>query len=417
MLRAFRRGIGDRLRQVSTWLVQGRQFRRYAPQSPPAAAGERLRVAIPYLIPNLGDTVMLFPLLDALRAAHPDAELTCFTHGGSRILALHPAVNQHFELKRHSDRREVFGVAAFIHDLYRQWKSEFRALRFHAVVLLRGGVDPLHSAHLGWMLGGTSRTGYSSSVEPERAAYSLHPDPLLTKCIATVNRVHETERGSEVLEAAGLLYTPVDIRKPVTSMLAIAQSDTAQAFVQAMPQLQGPYAVVAPGSSFPRRRWDWQRFAAVAIGCIQPRGWTTVLVGGPEDADLCSGIAKQLGDDQVLNLAGQTSFAELAAVCAGARLFVGNDSGTGHVAGACGVPTVVVAMFRRNGPVTHHSSPQRTHPLGPYVRIVQPSRQTAPCVEECDMDHAHCILGVDVPEVCEAINEVLTQSATEEVLR
>lgn len=416
MLRALRRRAGNCLRRLSTWLVQGKQFRRYAPQSAPAAQGERLRIAVPYLIPNLGDTVMLFPLLDALRAAHPDAELSCFTHGGSRILGLHPAVDQHFELQRHSDWREIFGIAAYIHDLYRQWKLQFRAFRFHDVLLLRGGVDPLHSAHLGWMLGGNSRTGYSSNVEPERAGYSLQPEPLLTRCIPAIHRVHETERGSEVLEAAGLLTTPVDIRKPVASMLAIAGSDTAQAFLARQPQLRQPYAVVAPGSSFARRRWDWQRFAAVAAACIAPRGWTIVLVGGPEDRELCNHIAAQFSGAEILNFAGQTTFVELTGVCAGAELFVGNDSGTGHVAGACGVPTVVVAMFRRDGPVTHHSSPQRTHPLGPYVRVVQPSQQTAPCVEECDMDHAHCILGVEVSDVCEAVQEVLTQAARKEEL-
>lgn len=397
---------------VSTWLVRGPQFKRLAPQAPAATAGQTLRVALPYLIPNLGDAVMVFPLIDALRKENPDLVISVFTHRGSRILGLHPQVDHHYEFRLQPDWRGFVGIASYMHDLYRQWDREWRSLRFHQVVSVRGGVDPFYSMHLGWLLGGGVRTGYSCRVEPERMDIALDPDPLITSCVTSIDdRIHEVERGSLVLELAGLLASRVDIRKPVQSMLTLAHSESATAFVKRYPVLTEPYAIVAPGSSFPRRRWDAERFAEVASRTIVPRGWSVVLVGGPEDQALCDRVTARLGSARVLNLAGKTDFIQLAAICANAKCFLGNDSGTGHVAGACGVPTLVVAMFRKDGPVTHHSSPMRTHPVGPQVRVVQSPRQILPCVDECISDDAHCILGITVDEVAGALANLLREDA------
>ncbi len=407
MPKTLKSSLGTAFRSAANRLLTGKYYRLYAPQSDPAAPGDRLRIAIPYLIPNLGDTVMLFPLIDALRQTHPEAEISCFTFGGSRLLALHPAVDRHYEVEIRPSWRDRFGRFGYLQDVYRQWQQGFRALRFHHVLMLRAGVDTSHSAHLGWMLGGQERAGYSSYVEPERAAFDLEPDPLLTLCIPKIERTHETERGSEILERTGLLYKPVDIRKPVSSILAIANSGAAREFVASQPGLEAAYAVIAPGASFARRRWDCERFAEVTRRTIVSRGWLPVLVGGREDLPLCNALAEQIGTP-VVNLAGKTNIPQLAAVCAGAQCFLGNDSGTGHVAGACGIPTFVIAQFRRDGPATHHSSAQRTHPLGPHVRVLQASRQIAPCVEECEMEYPHCILDVQVDEVAMTMDEVLS---------
>ena len=58
-----------------------------------------------------------------------------------------------------------------------------------------------------------------------------------------------------------------------------------------------------------------------------------------------------------LNLTGQTDLLQAAAVLERAHLFVGNDSGIGHLANAVGTATVTVF-----GP----GDPERYHPRGPY---------------------------------------------------
>ncbi len=385
----------------------GDVFRLYARRSPAAApGGERLRIAIVGLIPNLGDNVLIFPLADAIRAENPTAEISCFTYGAGRILALHPEVDHHYSLRREGDWRARYGMAADVHDIWRCWRREFRRLRFDVCVVPRCGSDPYHSAHLAWLLGGRERVGFSSGVEPERRSTDLRPDPLLSIRVDEITRIHEAERGSQLLELASLIRTPIDINRPVKSILSLAHSSSAQSFRESFAPLRGAYGIVAPGSSHGPRRWPSDRFATLARTAIAARGWTPVFVGGPDEVGMCERMADAVGGPS-LNLAGKTDFVQLAAVCAGAKGFIGNDSGPGHVAGACGVPTLVVAAYASSGRASHHSCPQRSRPVGPLVRVVQPQELLAPCVGECTQPEAHCIAQVTVAEMQDAFEDLI----------
>ena len=66
----------------------------------------------------------------------------------------------------------------------------------------------------------------------------------------------------------------------------------------------------------------------------------------------------------VINLAGKTGLLQAAAVLAQAQLFVGNDSGLGHIAAATGTQTATVF-----GP----GDPARYHPWHPQARWIQSS--------------------------------------------
>ena len=65
-----------------------------------------------------------------------------------------------------------------------------------------------------------------------------------------------------------------------------------------------------------------------------------------------------------INLAGNTDLLQAAAILAQSQLFIGNDSGLGHIAAAAGTPTVTVF-----GP----GDPARYHPWHPQARWIQSS--------------------------------------------
>lgn len=397
------------VRKLLRLSVQGNVFRFYTwPTAAPAPAS-RLRIAVCHLIPNLGDAVMLFPLLDALRRENPAAEISCFTSGGGRVLGLHPAVDHLHVFAQRLDWRRKFSPVDYIYDIWSWWHRELRELKFDVCVVLRGGVDPFHSAHLAWLLGGRERVGYSSDLEPEHRQHDLHPSSLLTKEVLRFDGVHEVSRGEEVLKRAGLITESIDLNKPVTSMLQIAKREKGHGFVASIPELHHPYAIVAPGASVERRQWPAERFWEVTEREILPRGWMPVFVGGPEIAMTCETIASALSAPS-LNLAGRTSFEELAALCAGAECFVGNDSGPGHVAGACGVPALMVTAFAERSRSTHHASPNRSRFLGPHFALVQPLEQMSPCLEECVADEVHCLLKVQVEDVRRAFQDLMIRS-------
>jgi len=340
---------------------------------------------------------MIFPLIDAIRREHPEAEISCFTCGNNEILRLHPEIDHFYEMPRSISWRRKLGPADHILKIWEWYRSALKDLRFDVCITLRGGVDPFHSAHLAWLLGGRERVGFSSQVEPERSGIDLGADLFLTRKIEKIGAVHEVQRGGEILKLAGLIQNPINVNQTVMSLLSIAHSFAAQKFIEAFPELQGPYGIIAPGASFPRRRWGAERFAILARE-IANRGWMPVFVGGAEDNAACEAIAATLRGP-FLNLTGKTSFVQLTAVCAGAKCFIGNDSGTAHVAGATGVPTLIITAFAKESLESHHASPCRSHPVGPHSAIAQPRKQMYPCIDECLAEEPHCILQIGADEV------------------
>ena len=85
-----------------------------------------------------------------------------------------------------------------------------------------------------------------------------------------------------------------------------------------------------------RDGWGWRN------GCGSA-GSRRVLTGGSDrgEIEFATAVAAQMPAGTI-NLAGQLSFAQSACAIAGARLFVGPDTVTTHMAAALGVPTVAL---------------------------------------------------------------------------
>jgi len=403
----------DTMKRATHGMLRGltlaEKFKVYTKPNPPAENCGVPRIAVCDLVPNLGDTVMIFALLDALAEENPQATIICFTQGIARNLGLHPAVSKVYEFKR--QRRWTFrlGSPGYLMDLRRWWKRELRGLRFDICVTLRGGMDPFHSAYLAYMLGGRIRAGYSPSLEPEYAVYDFHDELLFTHVVKQMKGIHEVDRGSEILQLAGLLHREVSLDRPVSSLLSIAASEKAERFRTSIPELAQPYAIIAPGSSDRRRAWPPERFLTLIRREVLSRGWMPVFTGGPELQGLCDAMAAQLNRSSV-NLAGRTDFEQLIAVCAKAKVCLGNDSGIGHVAGACGVPTLMVTAFASQSRRSHHCSPWRSHSVGPWFAIAQPALQRPPCIEECLATEPHCILDVTEEDAISSLRDLLKRS-------
>ena len=120
--------------------------------------------------------------------------------------------------------------------------------------------------------------------------------------------------------------------------------------------LTGPLAAVHGGSSTPAKNWPAAGYAAVGAQLAR-HGLTPVFVVGPVERDQGWGAPWP----------GAASFPaatsrQLAALLAQASLFVGNDSGPGHLAAAVGIPTL--SLF---GP----TSAARWRPRGPHARTLE----------------------------------------------
>jgi hypothetical protein len=106
----------------------------------------------------------------------------------------------------------------------------------------------------------------------------------------------------------------------------------------------GGYAVIHPFSGSPRKNWPLDKFRALArrLERAMPVCWCS----GPEDPPLENAV--RIPD-----------LYDLACWLAGARLYIGNDSGVTHLAAAVGVP--VLALFGPTDPAVW--GPRGSHVL------------------------------------------------------
>jgi ADP-heptose:LPS heptosyltransferase len=113
------------------------------------------------------------------------------------------------------------------------------------------------------------------------------------------------------------------------------------------PQPLGDFAVIHPFASGLAKRWPLDNFRSVAaeLGC--PVKW----LAGPEEV---LDEAERFDD-----------LYDLACWLAGARVYIGNDSGISHLAAAVGVPTLAIFLT---------SDPKLWAPRGPHVRVLERPR-------------------------------------------
>ncbi|WP_343946978.1 glycosyltransferase family 9 protein, partial [Pseudonocardia zijingensis] len=135
-------------------------------------------------------------------------------------------------------------------------------------------------------------------------------------------------------------------------------------------------------------------------------GWRVVVTGGPDETALTARVAGVAG----LDLGGRTSFAELAAVLAGAAVVVVGNTGAAHLAAAVGTP--VVSLFAPVVPAV------RWRPHG--VAHVLLGDQEAPCrdtrARTCPVPGHPCLAGVTAEDVVAAVTRLVQGSPSLSVM-
>jgi ADP-heptose:LPS heptosyltransferase len=159
------------------------------------------------------------------------------------------------------------------------------------------------------------------------------------------------------------------------------------------------------GSSFnwPQKKWPWERYAEL-ITLLAREGHEFVLLGAPgerEEAGLIAGKAQ----GKVTDTTGTLGYAGLLREVAACDVVVGNDTGTMHLAAACGVPTVT--LF---GP----TDPRKWNPLTSTPVFLEhiPCR---PCYYLGSMPpcgHFSCLRKMEAGLVAETVRGVLAGNSS-----
>jgi len=257
---------------------------------------------------NIGDLVLTTPVLETLAAHHPGAAIDVV--GDARSIDLLAAAPWAGTLHCRDKRAGLAAQLALLRTL--------RQYRYRAVVDLRTPILP-------WLLRAERRLakrGRAPVGEHAAADHFRVLAPLIGAAQPPWCRVH--------LEPA-------------------AEADAAER-LRALPGHR--WLALAPGANWPGKRWPVEHYRTL-IRLARHDFDGAIVIGGPADAAACAALDG--AGLPLLSTAGHTRLPVAAALLARAALFVGNDSGPGHVAAAVGVPTLT--LF---GP----GNPQRYRPWG-----------------------------------------------------
>ena len=124
------------------------------------------------------------------------------------------------------------------------------------------------------------------------------------------------------------------------------------------------------GASELHRAWSLENFAAVARSLRSSMDADILLMGDSRERERTEQLAEMIGPG-VINLAGQTSLAQMPAILSGCDLLISNDTGTIHVAAAAGTTTLGLYFSS-----AYYSE---TAPYGEGHGVLQVEIPCAPC--------------------------------------
>ncbi|HUU82670.1 MAG TPA: lipopolysaccharide heptosyltransferase II [Phycisphaerae bacterium] len=341
---------------------------------------------------SLGDLVHALPVLHGLRRRYPKAGIDWLA--GSAFAPLiegHPDLSEvvRFDRRRYGrmlrDPRIAVEFAAFCRDLHRR--------RYDLVVDLQG---LFRSGLLALASGAPVRIGFAAARELAWVFYSHRIAPGKPNA-------HAVDRNYATARLLG--FTDV----PVSFDLAVTETERRRAgkILSGAGLADGKrFAAIMPGARWETKRWPEDRFAAVVDGLARQQGLPSVLLAGPDEADVCNRIEAACGQ-AVTNLAGTTSLRELVAVLERAVVVICHDSAPMHLAAALGRPLVCLL-----GP----TNPSRTGPYSKSARILQADLPCVPCylrrLSQCPHGHA-CMSSLEVENVLQATSAAVRSASTD----
>jgi lipopolysaccharide heptosyltransferase I len=349
----------------------------------------------------LGDVLHVLPVLVKLRNRFPNARIDwLITPENAELVGHHPALSNVvlFARRDYKSWQRMLAAGAglmklvrdlqatnydLVIDLHGQFRSAFFVLASGAPI--RIGFDRPIQIPPGQNTFTPTGRGWRGAREGSWLAYS-HRIPIPTL------DVHAVDRYLWLAPILGLDTGPPDLR-----VYWPGEADEKAADLVRSQGIRS-FALLVPGTIWRTKHWHEPGFAEVGRFLLE-QGLSVILVGTLRDRSRCRAIADACPG--AVDLSGQTTLTELAALMHLSTISVTNDSGSMHLAVALGRP--VVSVFGPTNPTW----------IGPYHRrdaVVRADLPCSPCyfrrLSQCPHDHA-CMKEVSGKQVIERVKVVL----------
>ncbi|MGE5191947.1 MAG: glycosyltransferase family 9 protein [Deltaproteobacteria bacterium] len=321
----------------------------------------------------LGDVVQTLPLLGVLRRRFPTAAISWVVRRAfSDLLSGHPDLTEIIPFHRRGGWRESL-------ELLRLLKHRRFDLVFDLQGLFRTGM-------MTWATGAAVRVGLESSREGAS---------LACNCVIrhSGRDVPAHVRYWRVAEALGVPNHP---------RVAVVPTGAAESvwLAERTRHMPRPLLAIHPGAGWETKRWPVEKFAEI----VRRFEGSVVVVGSAGERGLAARIVETTAArrNPAINLAGETSLKQLAAILGAADVVVSNDSGPMHLAAAMGTP--VVGIFTCTSPILSGPAGTSHELISTGVPCAASYRKSCPMHGKA---HLGCLAELPVERVWNALVRIL----------
>ena len=343
-----------------------------------------------FRIGSLGDSLVTLPALKSIKRQYPDDKITLITHVASKDCV------SCWDVLKYA---EVFTDVLF-----------FELDNITSIVNIALAIRKTHTRN---------KLYY---VQPFRARSQVMKDYFLWKILANFDEIIglSQSRYPKLREENGKLLvleseydrllkivSPIKGKKENNIKcedklpLLQPQKENYQVIKEMLPPDSKSKTMVAIsfGSNMASKQWPIDRFHKLISELNKERqDLFFVLVGG--NKEVAEGESLSNSFDNCTSFAGKTSVIESAALLEKCTLFIGNDTGTMHLAAIMGTPVIALFSARDN--------PGKWEPYGMDNHIIMKKVECAGCMlTSCHEFDNKCIKLITVHEVLQLANESL----------
>ncbi|MFH0738530.1 MAG: lipopolysaccharide heptosyltransferase II [Candidatus Omnitrophota bacterium] len=318
---------------------------------------------------NIGDVVLTLPALDYLRKHFPEAKITVMVaKSPAEIFQNNPAIERLIVYDKHSGLKDKIGLFIGLikerFDLVVDLRNSF----FGALLPVRYRISPFLSL--------------PKSIKHMQARYLYKVQSIKFKA----KDVHFSDIAQKVL------YIGPEEQKYIEASLEAVGIRPSDRLV-----------VVSPGARSHTKRWGRDNFSDLCNQLLEDRSIRIALVGEASDKEIASYLNER-SSGRLLDLVGETTILQLAALLKKASLLITNDSAVLHLGSYLDLPSL--AIF---GPTSELKYGPWTDRSGVVKRQI-PCR---PCQNaQCRFNSLECLTLIKPGDVSRRAKEILLYNSS-----
>ncbi len=329
---------------------------------------------------SIGDVVLATPVIRLLKQNFPNCEIDFVIKWQfANILTAHPFINRILIFDKNDATYSLKNIRKqiidkkydLIVDLHKNIRSFYLTIGTGAATVVRYKKDALRRFLF-----------VKFKIKPKRKFL-----PVYQRCLASLS----------------FLGIQDDFAGPDFFIDQAIQSDIAKKYAKYLDEYASLIIGVAPGASFKTKRWLPEGFAEVIDRLVNEKNAGIILFGNKEDRNITRSlrIKHRTG---VLNVAGELSIVETAALMKHCQIVLTNDTGLMHIATALGKK--VVAIF---GSTTEELG---FFPYNTEFSVIQNnSLKCRPCShigrKKCPKKHFKCMKEISPKRVYDTVVNIL----------